>query len=60
MGEGRETYNLIRLLGNQRTICSVNAHLIWPRKSTKQTKPRKKQGKEMTLTFNTRLLSFTE
>ena len=39
---------------NQRTNGPVNAHLIsWPGKSTKHTKPGKKYGKEMTLTFNT-------
>ena len=46
---------------NQRTNGPVNAHLIsGPRISTKYTKPGKKQGQEMNLTFNTHLLSFTE
>ena len=31
-----------------------------PSRSTKHTKPEKKQGDEMTLTFNTHLRSFTE
>ena len=44
-----------------RTIGPVNAHLIsGPSKSTKHTKPGKKQGQEMTLTINTQVLSFTE
>ena len=46
---------------NQRTNGPLNAHLLsGPRKSTKHTKPRKKQGQEMTLTFSTHLTSFTE
>ena len=45
---------------NQRTNRPVNAHLIsGPRIGTKYTKP-KTQGQEMTLTFNTKLRSFTE
>ena len=45
---------------NQRTNGPVNTHLIsGPRISTTHTKP-EKQGQEMTLTFNTQLLSFNE
>ena len=40
----------------QRTNGLVNAHLIsGPSKSKKHIKPGKKQGQEMTLTFNTHL-----
>ena len=46
---------------NQITNGPVIAHLIsGPSKSTKHAKPEKKQGQEITLTFNTNLLSFTE
>ena len=48
------TLDISNLHCNQRTNGPVNAHLIsGPHISTKYTKPGKKQGKEMTLTFNT-------